>query len=54
MRSFKIFVFQMVGSLLIAFPAKASGNGTGCTLSKLVFNILQYIKITLMYHWLFM
>lgn len=54
MCSFKIFVFQMVCSLLAAFPVKASGNGTGSSLSKLVFNILQYIKITLLYYLLFM
>lgn len=52
MGSFKIFVFQMVCSLLPAFPNKESGNGTCCSLSKLVFNILQYIKITLMYYFL--
>lgn len=52
-RSCKIVVFQMVCSLLPALPGKASGNGTGCSLSNLVFNILQDIKITLMYYLLF-
>lgn len=35
------------------YSAKQSVNSTGCSLTKLVFNILQYIKVTLMYYCLY-